>query len=151
MAAAGKTEYRERIAKYYEHCRDNDLAVCVAQTDVKGDRSLGPTAQDHPDYYVRMVEERPDGIVVSGAKVHTSVSTNSHEVIVLPTRAMKAEDKPTRSPLPCRSTRRAEAHREPSWQSHKNQFEHPISARHKMMETLTVFDDVFVPRERVFL
>ena len=23
---------------FYEHCRDGDLAVCVAQTDVKGDR-----------------------------------------------------------------------------------------------------------------
>ena len=76
-----------------EHCRDNDLAVAVAQTDVKGDRSLGPTQQDHPDYYVRIVEERPDGIVVSGAKVHTSVSTNTNEIIVLPTRAMRAEDK----------------------------------------------------------
>src|SRR5437867_6268238 len=48
MAAAGKPEYRERIQKYYRQCRDNDLAVAVAQTDVKGDRSLGPTQQDHP-------------------------------------------------------------------------------------------------------
>jgi len=34
------------------------------------------------------VEERPDGIVVRGAKAHTSVSPNANEVIVLPTRAM---------------------------------------------------------------
>ena len=116
MAAAGKPEYRERIAKYHRYCRDNDLAVAVAQTDVKGDRSLGPTAQDHPDYYVRVVEERPDGIVVRGAKVHTSVSTNTNEVIVLPTRAMKAEDKALRGRL-CAADQhaRAEAHREPAW------------------------------------
>src|SRR6202167_3597508 len=75
LAAASKPEYRDRIAKYCRECRDNDLAVAVAQTDVKGDRSFGATAQDHPDYYVRIVEERPDGIVVRGAKVHTSVST----------------------------------------------------------------------------
>ena len=30
-------------------------------------------------------------------------------------------------------------------------FEFPISSKHKMLETLTVFDDVFVPWERVFL
>ena len=60
LAAAGKPEYRERIDKYYRDCRDNDLAVAVAQTDVKGDRALGPTQQEHPDYYVRIVEERPD-------------------------------------------------------------------------------------------
>jgi 4-hydroxybutyryl-CoA dehydratase/vinylacetyl-CoA-Delta-isomerase len=32
-----------------------------------------------------------------------------------------------------------------------HEFEHPISSKHKMLETLTVFDDVFVPWERVFL
>src|SRR5579863_8358994 len=46
LAAAGQPEYRERIHRYYRNCRDNDLAVAVAQTDVKGDRALGPTQQD---------------------------------------------------------------------------------------------------------
>lgn len=152
LAAAGKPEYRERVHKYHRHCRDNDLAVAVAQTDVKGDRSLGPTVQEHPDYYVRVVEERPDGIVVRGAKVHTSVSTNTNEVIVLPTRAMRAEDKPyaVAFALPI-NTPGLKLIASPHGSSHKNDFEHPLSARHKMMETLTVFDDVFVPRERVFL
>jgi aromatic ring hydroxylase len=152
MAAAGKPEYRERIHKFYRHCRDNDLAVAVAQTDVKGDRSLGPTQQDHPDYYVRVVEERPDGVVVRGAKVHTSVSTNTNEVIVLPTRAMRSEDKAYAIgfalPMNAPGLKMIAS---PHGSSKKNPFEHPISARHKMMETLTVFDDVFVPKERIFL
>ncbi len=152
LAAAGKPEYRERIAKFHRHCADNDLAVCVGQTDVKGDRSLGPTQQEHPDYYVRIVEERPDGIIVSGAKVHTSVSTNSHELIVLPTRAMKAEDRnyAVAFAIPCNAPG-LKLIASPHGASKKNEFEHPISARHKMMETLTVFDNVFVPKERVFL
>jgi aromatic ring hydroxylase len=152
MAAAGKPEYRERIHKFYRHCRDNDLAIAVAQTDVKGDRSLGPTQQDHPDYYVHVVEERPDGVVVRGAKVHTSVSTNTNEVIVLPTRAMRPEDKAYAIgfALPM-NTPGVKMIASPHGSSGKNPFEHPISARHKMMETLTVFDDVFVPRERIFL
>src|SRR2546428_9496309 len=91
LAAAGKPEYRERVHNYYRYCRDHDLAIAVAQTDVKGDRSLGPTAQSHPDYYVHVVEQRADGVVVRGAKIHTSVSTNTNEVIVLPTRAMRPE------------------------------------------------------------
>ena len=66
----------------------NDLALAVAQTDVKGDRSLGPAKQTDPDLYVHIVERRADGIVVRGAKAHTSVSTNANELIVLPTRAM---------------------------------------------------------------
>ena len=152
LAAAGHPEYSERIQKFYRHCRDNDLAVAVAQTDVKGDRSIAPTLQEHPDYYVRVVEERPDGIVVRGAKVHTSVSTNTNEVIVLPTRAMRAEDKAyaVAFAVPM-NTPGLKMIASPHGGSKKNAFEHPISARHKLMETLTVFDDVFVPRERVFL
>ena len=67
-------------------------AVAVAQTDVKGDRALAPSAQQDPDLYVRIVERRRDGIVVCGAKAHTSVSTNANEIIVLPTRAMAEAD-----------------------------------------------------------
>src|SRR5581483_5691979 len=81
-----------RIDAFYEHCRDNDLALCVAQTDFKGDRGLAPSKQPNPDAYLRIVEERPDGIVVRGAKVHTSVSVNANEMIVLPTRALTAAD-----------------------------------------------------------
>jgi 4-hydroxybutyryl-CoA dehydratase / vinylacetyl-CoA-Delta-isomerase len=152
MAAAGKPEYRERIRRFHRYCRDNDLAVAVAQTDVKGDRSLGPGAQEHPDYYVRIVDDRPDGIVVRGAKVHTSVATNSNEVIVLPTRAMRPEDKAyaVAFALPV-DTPGLKLIASPHGSSPKDAFEHPISARHKMIETLTVFDDVFVPKERIFM
>ena len=146
------TDYLPRVKAFYRHCADNDLAVAVAQTDVKGDRSLPPTAQEHPDYYVRIVEERPDGIVVRGAKIHTSVLTNANEVIVLPTRNMSEADKdyavafaiPVNTPgvkMIC----------SPYGAPRQGSLDHPITSQHKMTETLTVFEDVFVPRERVFL
>ena len=72
------TNYLPRVEQFYTHCRDNDLAVAVAQTDVKGDRGKGPSGQNHPDYYVRVTAQDADGITLSGAKVHTSVSTNAH-------------------------------------------------------------------------
>jgi aromatic ring hydroxylase len=145
--------YAGRIQAFYEHCRDGDLAVCVAQTDVKGDRSKGPSQQANADAYVRIVETRPDGIVVRGAKVHTSVSVNANEMIVLPTRAMGPDDRdyavafavPLDTPgltlvaSPYLATKG------------KNAFEHPLSAERKMVETTTLFDDVFVPAERVFM
>ncbi len=146
------TDYLSRVKAFYRHCADNDLAVAVAQTDVKGDRSLAPTAQDHPDYYVRIVDERPDGIVVRGAKIHTSVLTNCNEVIVLPTRNMAETDQdyavafavPANTPglkMIC----------SPYGAPRGGSFDHPITSQHKMTETMTVFDDVFVPHERVFL
>jgi aromatic ring hydroxylase len=148
------TEYARRVAAFYEHCRTNDLAVAVAQTDVKGDRSLPPSAQADPDLYVRIVERRSDGIVVRGAKAHTSVSVNANELIVLPTRAFGEADRdyavsfavPVATPG---LVLLASAYDSTAAQA--SPVEHPIGARHKMIETTTVFENVFVPWERVFL
>ena len=62
------TDYLKRVRAYHQHCQRKDLSMAVAQTDVKGDRSLAPSEQTHPDYYVRVVEEREDGIVVRGCE-----------------------------------------------------------------------------------
>lgn len=145
-------EQLERARDFYDECRTGDLAVAVAQTDVKGDRSLSPSAQPDPDLYVRVVSESDEGIVVRGAKCHTSISANADYVIVFPTRAMGPDDAdyavafavPTNAEgLSMYVSSYAAGDRDP--------FEFPLSSKHKMLETLTVFDDVFVPWDRVFM
>src|SRR5262249_16009601 len=42
-----RTDYLSRVKAFYQHCARHDLALAVAQTDVKGDRSLGPSQQAH--------------------------------------------------------------------------------------------------------
>jgi aromatic ring hydroxylase len=149
---AGRARESERILSFYERCRDEDLAVAVAQTDVKGDRSLRPARQADPDLYLHVVERLPDGIVVRGAKAHTSCSPYVDELIVIPTRALAEDEQqwavafavPVATPglrLLCSDY----LHADPT------PWTRPISTEHKMIETLTVFDDVFVPWERVFL
>lgn len=147
-----ETDYYQRVEAFYRHCRDNDLAISVAQTDVKGDRSAGPLNQPDPDMYTRIVERRPDGIVVRGAKIHTSCTTNVNEVIVLPTRAMSEADKDyaLAFAIPV-DTPGLKLIASPYGGSPKAEFDAPLSADRKMMETITIFDDVFVPWERVFL
>jgi 4-hydroxybutyryl-CoA dehydratase/vinylacetyl-CoA-Delta-isomerase len=150
--ARGDSERSGRVADYFAHCRDGDLAMSVAQTDVKGDRSLGPSRQPNPDSYVRVVEQRPDGIVVRGAKVHTSCTPNTNELIVLPTRAMGPDDAqwavsfalPIDTPGLKLVASQYGAHVRPERDA-------PISSQRLMMETVTIFEDVFVPDERVFL
>lgn len=147
-----ETDYYQRVEAFYRHCRDNDLAISVAQTDVKGDRSAGPLNQPDPDMYTRIVERRPDGIVVRGAKIHTSCTTNVNEVIVLPTRAMSEADKDyaLAFAIPV-DTPGLKLIASPYGGNPKAEFDAPLSADRKMMETITIFDDVFVPWDRVFL
>jgi 4-hydroxybutyryl-CoA dehydratase/vinylacetyl-CoA-Delta-isomerase len=147
------TSYLDRVTRFYEYARANDLALAVAQTDVKGDRSKSPLQQEHPDYYLRIVDETPDGIIVRGAKAHTSVSVNANELIVLPTRALKEDESAYAvafaTPLNSKGLKLISS----SYGAHhaESKFDFPLASRHRMIETLTVFDDVFVPHERVFL
>ncbi len=146
------THYLPRVLAFYERCREQDLAMAVAQTDVKGDRSRRPSQQPHPDLYVRCVRRTPEGIVVRGAKAHTTNAVYSNEILVLPTRTMTELDRdyavafavPANAPglTMVASPRGFEA---------TSLFDRPLSSRHAMIESLTVFEDVFVPWERVFL
>ena len=151
--AACGTAYHQRVKAFYDYCCKEDVSFALAQTDTKGDRALRPSEQEDPDVYLRIVEERPDGIVVRGAKVHTSNTTHANEMIVLPTRAMGEEDKDYAVsfaiPLDTPGLKLLMS----GYGSHtqRNSFDHPVSSGVKMTETLTIFDDVFVPNERIFL
>jgi len=87
------TDYHARFLKFLRYVQDNDLMSDGAMTDPKGDRSLAPSKQSDPDQYVHVVDRSPDGIVVRGAKVHQTGAVNSHEIVVMPTVAMGPEDK----------------------------------------------------------
>ena len=67
--------------------RDVRITQCI--TDAKGDRSRRPGNQDDPDAYVRIVERRADGVVIRGAKLHISAASMGHELMTIPTKAMK--------------------------------------------------------------
>jgi len=151
LARGGEATGLERVQAFYRRCRDADLALAVAQTDVKGDRSKRPSEQQDPDLYVRVTEKRKDGIVVRGAKVHTSCTPYVDEVIVLPSRSMGPGDEPwsLAFAVPV-ATRGLRLYASDYLHGTDDPFTCPISSKHKMIETLTVFDDVFVPWERVF-
>ena len=147
-----KAPYYDRLRAYHRDVAENDLAMAVAQTDVKGDRSLGPREQEHPDYYLRIVDRQKDGIVVRGCKAHTTNSIYANEIIALPTRALGEGDTDyavaIAVPANARGLRFIVS---PLSGGGKSAFHYPISSRHKIYDTLTVFDDVFVPWERVLL
>lgn len=144
--------YGENIERMYRYCRDNDLRAAEVITDPKGDRKRRAHEQDDPDLYVRIVERRKDGIVVRGAKLHITAASVIHELVVMPTKGMRQDETdyavsfsiPVNAPgvkIINRSCSPAEL----------NSFDYPASANHSMPEGFVVFDDVFVPWDRVFL
>lgn len=83
------TKYNERFNKWLAYAQANDLAVSGAITDAKGDRKKRPSQQDDPDTFIHLVEKRDEGIVVRGIKVSQSGAIGSHETIVLPGGALR--------------------------------------------------------------
>jgi len=150
------TEYFERFKKFLTFIQEEDLIVDGAMTDPKGDRSKAPHQQEDPDMFLRIKEVRPDGIVVRGAKCHQTGSINSHWHIVMPTQAMKEEDKDYAVCFACPSD--AEGlymiYGRQSCDTRKLEEGADMDLGNKKFggqEALVVFDDVFVPNEYVFM
>ena len=93
MDRAAGTKYHPRFRRYLQHVQEHDLVVDGAMTDPKGDRRLRPSQQADPDLFAHIVERRPDGIVVRGAKLHQTGALNSHEILVMPTQTLSEEDR----------------------------------------------------------
>jgi len=148
----GKPEYVERARNYLEYLRKSDLNLCLAMTDVKGDRGKPPAEQAHADYYVHVADQNRDGIVVRGAKMHITGAPVANDILVLPTRQMRENEAEyslafaipanTRGvTMICRPSR---GDRAPS------EFPAALPVR-GLVEAMIIFDDVLVPWDRVFM
>jgi 4-hydroxybutyryl-CoA dehydratase/vinylacetyl-CoA-Delta-isomerase len=144
------TAYHPRLRHYLEHVHGNDLALGVAMTDAKGDRSLRPHQQPNRDSYLHVVERNSRGIVISGAKAIVTGAPYMHELLVLPGRAMTEDDAPfavaCAVPVDAKGlTIVARPAGRPGESAAK------FSARFGQSTAVCLFDRVEVPWDRVFL
>lgn len=149
------TGYYRRFLKFLAYVQENDLVCDGAMTDTKGDRGLAPHQQTDPDMFLRVVEERPDGIVVRGAKAHQTGALNSHEIVVMPTITMREEDKDYAVAFALPSDAPGITYIMGRQSCDTRKLEGLTIDRGNLYygghEALVVFDDVFVPWERVFM
>ncbi|GAA4698604.1 4-hydroxyphenylacetate 3-hydroxylase N-terminal domain-containing protein [Pseudonocardia yuanmonensis] len=157
LVAAGRLEgsvpqYIPRIEAYVEKARREDIRITECITDAKGNRSLHPGKQEDPDAYVRVVSRSDDGVVIRGAKLHISGAALGHDLMVMPTKTMRPGEEdyaiacavPVNSPgVHITNTTYHPLHGDPR--------DFPVSAHESMPDSMCIFDDVFVPDERVFL
>ncbi|GAA0590920.1 4-hydroxyphenylacetate 3-hydroxylase family protein [Caenispirillum bisanense] len=140
----------QRFLAYLHDVQDRDLTLGVAMTDAKGDRALRPGAQANPDVYVHITERRPDGIVIRGTKAIVTGAPYMHEFLVMPCRTMTAEDAAfavcCAVPVDAEGvTIVARPAGRPGEAAAK------FSATYGQSTGVVLFDDVFVPWDRVFL
>lgn len=144
------TDYSQRFLAYMHYTQDNDLTLGVAMTDAKGDRSKRPGQQANPDTYVHITERRPDGIVIRGTKAIVTGAPYMHEFLVMPCRTHTADDAacavccavPIDAPGVTIIARPA---------GRPGEAAAKFSAKYGQSTGVVIFEDVFVPHDRVFL
>jgi 4-hydroxyphenylacetate 3-monooxygenase/4-hydroxybutyryl-CoA dehydratase/vinylacetyl-CoA-Delta-isomerase len=144
------TEYHSRFLEWLRDFQDNDRSACCAQTDVKGNRPWRPGEQLDPDLYVHRVETLPDGIVIRGAKVHNSYAPVVEWIPVIPTRRLMEDEKDwaVSCVVPADADGVKQIVSATSFNNHEGL---GAPGPYGGADSMTVFDNVFVPWENVFL
>lgn len=148
------TEYHKRLQRYTAFVQRKDLACAGALTDPKGNRSLKPKHQPDKDMYLRVVDENKKGIVVRGAKCMIGGAIGSHEIIVQPgtgfTEAEKEHAIAFSAPLNAEGVIQVVNMQAAGERKLDGSFDKG-NVNYGSSESLIIFDDVFIPRERIFM
>lgn len=146
--------FGENIRRYYEHCRENDLLATHTLIPPQANRSVSGTEQMGGQLSARVVEEREDGIVVQGARMLATIAPIADELLVFPSTLLRGtpEDAPYSYAFAVpndadgvRYLCRTSLHHGGS------RHDEPLASRFEEMDAVAVFDNVFVPNERIFM
>jgi len=147
------TNYHQRVIEIVKEVQRKDLVIGGTIVDAKGDRALRPSQQPDPDVYLHVVEKREDGIIVRGGKAHSTAALYTDMLCAVPSYPLRENEKEFAlgffCPLDAEGLtflcRPATAPLEPL------KLENPIARKYGHAEVFVVYDDVFVPWDRVFM
>jgi 4-hydroxybutyryl-CoA dehydratase / vinylacetyl-CoA-Delta-isomerase len=149
------TRYHDRIVEFIKLIQTENLVVGGAMTDVKGDRSLSPSQQDDPDLFVHVVREDEKGVYISGAKAHQTGCINSHWIMVMPTMRLRPEDKEYAIvgavPADAKGITYIYGRQSCDTRSMEVGDLDAGNAKFSGQEAMIIFDNVFIPKELVFM
>jgi 4-hydroxybutyryl-CoA dehydratase/vinylacetyl-CoA-Delta-isomerase len=147
------TGYHERLKRWLADAQDRDITLAGALTDPKGDRSKSPMQQD-PDMALHLAEERDNGIVVRGAKVMICGVAAANEIFIMPGAGYNELEKAYAIsfaiPRDIDRLTVVETRRPSDTREQETGFDIPVEIG-GITQAYLLFDDVFVPKERVFM
>ena len=152
--ARNRPEFAENIRRYYEHVRENDLALTHTLVNMRRSREAAATLGVEEEVGLHVVKEAASGVMVKGARVLATLGPISDEIMVAPSTVLRADKDPDRFAvsfsIPCGARGLRFVCRE-SFDLGRSTFDHPLGSRFEEMDAIVIFDDVLVPWERVFL
>ncbi len=148
------TDYHSRLGAWLTGAQREDIALAGALTDPKGDRSKRALEQKDPDMTLRMVAEEEGGMVVRGAKVMIAGAAAANEVFVLPGTGYKEDEREYAIsfaiPRDVKGLTVVEARHPSDGRDMETGFDNPVEFG-GITQGYLLFEDVRVPKERVFM
>lgn len=147
------TNYHQRVIEMVKEIQRRDLVIGGTVIDPKGDRSLRPSQQPDLDVFLHVVERRKDGIVVRGAKAHSTAAVYSDILYAIPSGPLTEDEKDFAVGFFCPLDTEGVTFvcRPASIPGEPKELENPIGKNYGHSEVFVIYDDVFVPWERVFM
>ncbi|MEX2453196.1 MAG: 4-hydroxyphenylacetate 3-hydroxylase N-terminal domain-containing protein [Rhodospirillaceae bacterium] len=153
VLARGGQQFADNMLKFYEFCRDHDAYLTYTIVPPQIDRSKPAHQQNPPDLYAGIVDERDDGVIIRGAQMLGTGTAISEYVQLSTIHPMRPGDEnyaisvvmPSNAPGVKIFSRRSYA------LAASSVFDYPLASRFDETDSLLVYDDVFVPWERVFV
>lgn len=145
---AESPEFADNIRRFVQLSGDLNLLSTDLIVDPQSDRRI---PRSEKPGQLRVVEDRPDGIVIRGAKVAGSIGPLSH-FFTLSTVLGEGvgEDAAIWCAVPVNSPGLTMLMREPTARANGSRADHPIDSAGEEMDQMILFEDVFIPREYVF-
>lgn len=150
------TSYHPKFLEYLKMVQRKDLSVAGALTEPRGSRKKRTLDWTDPYLSLKVVEKRDDGIVVRGAKINISGAFASHELVVLPQSSHSQEEEAysVAFATPVDAEGITFICQYSPYSAERDQAEdiyelgNPLFGQRET--SMVVFDNVFVPWERVF-
>ena len=140
-------------ARYYEYLRENDLCMTHTLIPPQANRAVSLAKQADPFLAARIKEETDAGIVIRGCRMLATLPV-SDEIMVFPSTLLKGgeEDAPYAFGISIpTSTAGLKFICRESVDYGRSHYDHPLGSRFEEMDAVVIFEDVFVPWDRVFL
>jgi 4-hydroxyphenylacetate 3-monooxygenase len=152
--AQADPKFADNIRNYYEWARENDTLATHTLIPPQVNRSVSGSEQLGGQLSAHVVDERSDGIVVRGARMLATIAPIADELLVFPSTVLRGgpEDAPYSYAFAipndtpglrylCRT----------SLYNGGSTHDEPLASRYEEMDAVAIFDDVFVPNERIFM
>jgi 4-hydroxyphenylacetate 3-monooxygenase len=148
----------DNVRNYHEYVRENDLVMTHVLVNPQVDRSK-PAHLQESDITAHITKETDAGIIINGARMVATLCALADEIVVMPaavrwqgTETIDTTDYSFGFAIPTATPGLKFVCRPSFADMHSTEvLDYPFSARYDESDGLAIFEDVFVPWEKVFI